>query len=45
MSKKAVVFKDWAEYREYVKKQPETAFQKIELEILDKVIAEDEAHA
>ena len=38
MSKKITGFKDLEEYREYVKQQPETSFQKIELTIIDKAI-------
>ena len=32
-------FRDLEEYREQVRQRPETPFQKIELEIIDKAIA------
>jgi hypothetical protein len=39
MVKKATDFEDLEKYREQVKQQPETPFQKIELDIIDKAIA------
>lgn len=39
MSKKVTDFDDLEKYREQVKQQPETPFQKIELDIIDRAIA------
>ncbi len=39
MYKKVTDFEDLEKYREKVKQQPKTAFQKIELDIIDRAIA------